>query len=102
MASVREHYDEVLSPHYSRMFGDFEAKVAEQQALLQWVPRVDGELEEGQAQGAEQGRHHDQCAHVGHGQRHLQWQGRCPASRRRRRGRRAGHRGDRSFATWGG
>src|SRR5260370_18539941 len=35
MATVREHYDEVLSQHYSRMFGDFEAKVAEQQALLQ-------------------------------------------------------------------
>src|SRR5438105_4991179 len=35
MTSVREHYDEVLSEHYSRMFGDFEAKVAEQQALLE-------------------------------------------------------------------
>src|SRR5258707_112581 len=35
MATVREHYDEVLSQHYSRMFGDFEAKVAEQQALLE-------------------------------------------------------------------
>jgi SAM-dependent methyltransferase len=34
IASVRQHYDEVLSPHYSRMFGEFEAKVAEQQALL--------------------------------------------------------------------
>jgi SAM-dependent methyltransferase len=32
--SVREHYDEVLAPHYSRMFGEFEDKVAEQQALL--------------------------------------------------------------------
>jgi len=35
MATVRDHYDEVLSQHYSRMFGDFEAKVAEQQALLE-------------------------------------------------------------------
>jgi SAM-dependent methyltransferase len=35
MATVREHYDEMLSHHYSRMFGDFEAKVAEQQALLE-------------------------------------------------------------------
>src|SRR5712692_6543624 len=35
MASVREHYDEVLSQHYSRMFGEFEAKVVEQQALLE-------------------------------------------------------------------
>jgi len=35
MASVREHYDGVLAEHYSRMFGDFEAKVAEQHALLQ-------------------------------------------------------------------
>lgn len=35
MASVRDHYDAVLSEHYSRMFGDFEAKVAEQQALLE-------------------------------------------------------------------
>ena len=35
VASVREHYDEVLSRHYSRMFGEFEAKVAEQQALLE-------------------------------------------------------------------
>jgi len=33
--SVREHYDDVLGEHYSRMFGDFEAKVAEQRALLQ-------------------------------------------------------------------
>jgi len=33
--SVREHYDHVLGEHYSRMFGDFEAKVAEQRALLQ-------------------------------------------------------------------
>ena len=33
--SVREHYDEVLAEHYSRMFGDFEAKVAEQRALLE-------------------------------------------------------------------
>jgi SAM-dependent methyltransferase len=35
MASVRDHYDAVLSEHYSRMFGDFEAKVAEQHALLE-------------------------------------------------------------------
>jgi len=35
MASAREHYEELLAPHYSRMFGDFEAKVAEQQALLE-------------------------------------------------------------------
>jgi len=35
MASAREHYDGVLAEHYSRMFGDFEAKVAEQRALLE-------------------------------------------------------------------
>jgi SAM-dependent methyltransferase len=35
MASVREHYEKVLAEHYSCMFGDFEAKVAEQQALLE-------------------------------------------------------------------
>ena len=35
MATVREHYDEVLSQYYSRMFGEFEAKVAEQQGLLE-------------------------------------------------------------------
>ena len=35
MSTVREHYEAVLSEHYSRMFGDFEAKVAEQQALLE-------------------------------------------------------------------
>ncbi len=35
MATVREHYEEVLSQYYSRMFGEFEAKVAEQQALLE-------------------------------------------------------------------
>ncbi len=35
MASVREHYDTVLAEHYSRMFGDFEAKVVEQRALLE-------------------------------------------------------------------
>jgi SAM-dependent methyltransferase len=35
MASVRDHYDLVLSEHYSRMFGDFDGKVAEQRALLQ-------------------------------------------------------------------
>ncbi|MGH7387970.1 MAG: class I SAM-dependent methyltransferase [Candidatus Rokuibacteriota bacterium] len=35
MVSAREHYDEVLSQHYSRMFGAFEVKVVEQQALLE-------------------------------------------------------------------
>jgi len=35
MASVRDHYETVLSEHYSRMFGDFEAKVSEQHALLE-------------------------------------------------------------------
>ena len=47
MATVREHYDEVLSQHYSRMFGEFEAKVAEQQALLERLgitPRQGGGL----------------------------------------------------------
>jgi SAM-dependent methyltransferase len=32
---VRDHYETVLAEHYSRMFGDFEAKVAEQRALLE-------------------------------------------------------------------
>jgi SAM-dependent methyltransferase len=35
MSNVREHYESVLSQCYSRMFGDFEAKVAEQQSLLE-------------------------------------------------------------------
>jgi len=35
MPSVCEHYDTVLAEHYSRMFGDYEAKVAEQRALLE-------------------------------------------------------------------
>jgi SAM-dependent methyltransferase len=35
VSSVREHYDGVLSPHYSRLLGDFDAKVAEQHALLE-------------------------------------------------------------------
>jgi len=35
--SVRDHYDQVLAEHYSRMFGDFDAKVAEQRALLERV-----------------------------------------------------------------
>ena len=35
MTPVRDHYDKVLAEHYSRMFGDFEAKVAEQLALLE-------------------------------------------------------------------
>ena len=34
-AAVRAHYDELLASHYSRLFGDFEAKVAEQRALLE-------------------------------------------------------------------
>ena len=35
MSTVREHYEAVLSEHYSRTFGDFEAKAAEQRALLE-------------------------------------------------------------------
>lgn len=35
MTTVREHYDDLLAEHYSRMFGDFETKVAEQRALLE-------------------------------------------------------------------
>jgi len=35
MSSAREHYDRVLAEHYSRLLGDFEAKVAEQQTLLE-------------------------------------------------------------------
>src|SRR5215813_5229357 len=35
MTSVRDHYESLLAEHYSRMFGDFEAKVAEQRALLE-------------------------------------------------------------------
>jgi SAM-dependent methyltransferase len=35
VATVRDHYDSVLSEHYSRMFGDFETKLAEQRALLE-------------------------------------------------------------------
>lgn len=35
LTSVRDHYDTVLSEHYSRVFGDFETKVAEQRALLE-------------------------------------------------------------------
>jgi SAM-dependent methyltransferase len=35
MTTVREHYDTLLAEHYSRMFGDFEAKVAEQRAFLE-------------------------------------------------------------------
>jgi SAM-dependent methyltransferase len=34
MSAVRHHYEAVLGAHYSRMFGEFEIKVAEQQALL--------------------------------------------------------------------
>jgi SAM-dependent methyltransferase len=33
--TVREHYDALLAEHYSRIFGDFDAKVAEQRALLE-------------------------------------------------------------------
>jgi len=35
MTTVREHYDALLAEHYSRMFGDFEVKAAEQRALLE-------------------------------------------------------------------
>lgn len=35
METIRDHYDHVLAEHYSRMFGDFETKVAEQRALLE-------------------------------------------------------------------
>ena len=35
MTTVREHYDTLLSEHYSRMFGDFETKAAEQRSLLE-------------------------------------------------------------------
>lgn len=35
MSSVHDHYEQVLAEHYSRMLGDFEAKVAEQQSLLE-------------------------------------------------------------------
>src|SRR5215470_10668700 len=35
MTSVRDHYETLLAEHYSRMFGDFESKVAEQRALLE-------------------------------------------------------------------
>ena len=35
MSSVREHYENLLSEHYTRMLGNFEAKVAEQQQLLE-------------------------------------------------------------------
>lgn len=35
MASVNEHYDTLLAEHYTWMFGSFEARVAEQRALLE-------------------------------------------------------------------
>ncbi len=35
MTTVRDHYDALLAEHYSRMFGDFEIKAAEQRALLE-------------------------------------------------------------------
>ncbi|MEX2222247.1 MAG: hypothetical protein WEG40_10670 [Candidatus Rokuibacteriota bacterium] len=34
-SSVGEHYENVLSEHYSRMLGDFEARVVEQRSLLE-------------------------------------------------------------------
>jgi len=33
--SMGDHYESLLAEHYSCMFGDFEAKVAEQRALLE-------------------------------------------------------------------
>lgn len=35
MSTVTEHYENLLADHYSRMFGDFDEKVAEQRALLE-------------------------------------------------------------------
>ncbi|WP_437284907.1 class I SAM-dependent methyltransferase [Sorangium sp. So ce406] len=35
MPTVADHYDTLLAEHYSRMFGDHDAKVAEQRALLE-------------------------------------------------------------------
>lgn len=35
MPTVAEHYDKLLAEHYSRMFGDYGAKVAEQRALFE-------------------------------------------------------------------
>src|SRR5688572_7552427 len=35
MPTVADHYDKLLAQHYSRMFGDHDAKVAEQRALLE-------------------------------------------------------------------
>jgi SAM-dependent methyltransferase len=35
MATARHHYDTLLAPHYSRLFGEFDAKVSEQRALLE-------------------------------------------------------------------
>ena len=35
MATAREHYDHVLGRHYTRTLGDFDARVAEQRALLE-------------------------------------------------------------------
>jgi SAM-dependent methyltransferase len=35
VASALQHYDTILAPHYSAMFGDFEARVAAEQALLE-------------------------------------------------------------------
>ncbi|AUX34774.1 MULTISPECIES: bifunctional 2-polyprenyl-6-hydroxyphenol methylase/3-demethylubiquinol 3-O-methyltransferase UbiG [Sorangium] len=35
MPTVADHYDKLLAEHYSRMFGDYDAKVAEQRALFE-------------------------------------------------------------------
>ena len=42
-AAVRAHYEDLLSLHYSRLFGDFAAKVAEQRALLERLGVAAGE-----------------------------------------------------------
>jgi SAM-dependent methyltransferase len=41
-SSVREHYEQLLADYYTRMFGDFESRVAEQQALLERLGREGG------------------------------------------------------------
>src|SRR5262245_61447958 len=46
-SSVHDHYECLLAEHYTRMFGDFGTKVAEQQALLEKLGI--GRLEGGQA-----------------------------------------------------
>ncbi|WP_437644144.1 hypothetical protein [Sorangium sp. So ce362] len=35
MPTVADHDDSLLAEHYSRMFGDYDAKVAEQRALFE-------------------------------------------------------------------